>query len=56
VSTTAIIITNNDFLLLPLQGRYKKISPGEPGEKYVDGLVSTGNKFPNTILIRIFPK
>ncbi len=32
----------------------KKIPPDESGEKYVDGLVSTGNKFPYTILITNF--
>jgi hypothetical protein len=34
----------------------KKISPEDSGEKYVDGLVSTGILFPYTILITNFPK
>jgi hypothetical protein len=33
----------------------KKIPPENQGDIYMDGLVSTGNKFPSTILVSFFP-
>jgi hypothetical protein len=40
-------------MVLKLSGILKKIPSNREGIAYIDGLVSTGNKFPDTILIII---